>query len=185
MALGLAVTRATHESPSAQWAVFLALTALHLWCNVRAVRSVVIRTFNRTRVRAFRNRTTRLENDGDVHRARGRPRGSKASFETALTPEAIAAVEPLLPAFFTSDERIDRVRLGVGLSDVSSAAALGAVAKIRSERDPTRCDARRWVSHRDGGFVAVTFAVHAEPRDVLVAYFYALNDASQGVVFCA
>ena len=175
MALGLAVTRSTHDSPSAQWAVFLALTALHLWCNVRAVRSVVIRTFNRTRVRAFRKQTTRLENDGDVRRARGRPRGSKASFETALTPEAIATVEPLLPAFFTSDERMDRVRLGVGLSDVSSAAALGAVAKMRSERDPTVSDARRWVSHRDGGFVAVTFAVHAEPRDVLVAYFRALG----------
>ena len=95
------------------------------------------------------------------------------------TPENIAAVEPLLPALFASDERTDRVRLGVGLSDVSSAAMIGAVAKLRSERSR----ARRWVSYRDGGFVNVTFAVHAEPKDVLGAYFYALNDASQGEIF--
>ena len=56
---------------------------------------------------------------------------------------------------------------------------IGAVAKLRSERSRER----RWVSYRDGGFVNVTFAVHAEPKDVLGAYFYALNDASQGVVF--
>ena len=95
------------------------------------------------------------------------------------TPENIAAVEPLLPALFASDERTDRVRLGVGLSDVSSAAMIGAVAKLRSERSR----ARRWVSYRDGGFVNVTFGVHAEPKDVLGAYFYALDDASQGEIF--
>ena len=95
------------------------------------------------------------------------------------TPENIAAVEPLLPALFASDERTDRVRLGVGLSDVSSAAMIGAVVKLRSERSR----ARRWVSYRDGGFVNVTFGVHAEPKDVLGAYFYALDDASQGEIF--
>ena len=164
MALGLAVTRCTRDSPAARWVVFLALTVLHLWCNVRAMRSVVIRTFNRTRVRAFCEHRRTRSAFGEIHMP---------------TPENISAVEPLLPALFASDERTDRVRLGVGLSDVSSAAMIGAVVKLRSERSRER----RWVSYRDGGFVNVTFGVHAEPKDVLGAYFYALDDASQGEIF--
>ena len=46
----MAVTTTTDKT-AWQWAVFVALTVAHVYCNVRAVRSLVIDSLNRERVR--------------------------------------------------------------------------------------------------------------------------------------
>ena len=50
-AAGVWVARVTAESPSSQWFVFLALTAAHVLCNVRAVRCLRVDAVNRARAR--------------------------------------------------------------------------------------------------------------------------------------
>lgn len=50
MSLGMAVTTSTDGKTAWQWAVFVALTVAHVYCNVRAVRSLVIDSLNRERV---------------------------------------------------------------------------------------------------------------------------------------
>ena len=82
MALGLAVTTITDGKPRWQWAVFLVLTVLHMYCNVRAVRSLVIGSLNRERVRLL---LARFERNG-INRV-----------EEPLTPKDCAKEEALLP----------------------------------------------------------------------------------------
>ena len=81
------------------------------WCNVRAVRSLRV--------------------NASTARARGNPVDAWARGEHMPTP---ATSRPSRLSFRRSSRRTvtDRVRLGVGLSDVSSAAMIGAVLKTLS-----------------------------------------------------
>jgi hypothetical protein len=50
MALGMAFTRAAADSALAAWALFAALTWVHVAANVRAMRCLVLRSLNRPRL---------------------------------------------------------------------------------------------------------------------------------------
>ncbi|CAG9465044.1 unnamed protein product [Pedinophyceae sp. YPF-701] len=77
MVLGLLAVRVTDQRPLLAWGVFLSLTAAHVYCNMRAVRALVLRTPNTPRLRIVA-----------AALAAGRPLPS---------PAAANAAEPLLP----------------------------------------------------------------------------------------
>ncbi len=89
MTLGVAVTTTTDGKTAWQWAVFVALTVAHVYCNVRAVRSLVIDSLNRERVRRL---LARYDETLDEPSARG---SDKVSAENS--PRGLAKDEALLP----------------------------------------------------------------------------------------
>ena len=89
MTLGMAVTTTTDGKTAWQWAVFVALTVAHVYCNVRAVRSLVIDSLNRERVRRL---LARYDETLDEPSARG---SDKVSAENS--PRGLAKDEALLP----------------------------------------------------------------------------------------
>ena len=75
---GLAVATWFRLTPAQAWAAFLLITALHVYANVSAVRCLALRTLNQNRA--------------------GAAVGAFLEAEVAdVTPEAVAAVEPLWP----------------------------------------------------------------------------------------
>ena len=93
MCLGVLVTTATDGRTGWQWAVFVALTVAHVRCNVLAVRSLVIDSLNRERVRRLLARYD--ETLDDVRGARGSGKVSAGAGENS--PRGLAKDEALLP----------------------------------------------------------------------------------------
>ena len=90
MSLGMAVTTTTDGKTAWQWAVFVALTVAHVYCNVRAVRSLVIDSLNRERVVRLLARY-----DETLHEPSATSGFGKVSAENS--PRGLAKDEALLP----------------------------------------------------------------------------------------
>ena len=103
MSLGLATLRGVGDSLALQWTLFLALSAFHIYSNIRAMRNVHLHSLNRARLELVL--TTYIL---DTRRV--------------LTPQEAAAREPLLPpALGGRGAAAEAVALGVRLSDVGEA----------------------------------------------------------------
>jgi hypothetical protein len=50
MTLGILLTRVCAQHNLASWMCFLALTALHVWANIKAMRSLVLTSLNQPRL---------------------------------------------------------------------------------------------------------------------------------------
>ena len=53
MVLGMLLTKYCSGSQTAAWLWFLALTALHVWANLKAMRSLVLTSINLPRLEAL------------------------------------------------------------------------------------------------------------------------------------
>lgn len=102
MSLGLATLRGVGDSLALQWTLFLALSAFHIYSNIRAMRNVHLHSLNRARLELVLTMFT------DTRRV--------------LTPQEAAAREPLLPpALGGRGAAAEAVALGVRLRDVGEA----------------------------------------------------------------
>jgi hypothetical protein len=116
MAAGLALSRLGARSPAAAAALWIALTILHFYANIRAVRALRLTTVNRARAEVVCDDWF----GGSTPRARRAP----------LSPDDANAAESLLPpplaaaAGWCGLRRVDPVRLGVPLAAVADAAGV-------------------------------------------------------------
>ena len=90
------MTTTTDGKTAWQWAVFVALTVAHVYCNVRAVRSLVIDSLNRERVVRLLARY-----DETLHEPSATSGFGKVSAENS--PRGLAKDEALLPVGFNGD----------------------------------------------------------------------------------
>jgi len=104
MAAGMATTHLVSGSPACAWATFLVLTALHVYFNVRAVRSLCLRGLNEPRLEVLAEEYLRSGAVMTPEEAAGR--------ETLLTPP----LQRLLRA--ASRRRVVRVRLGAPVAEM-------------------------------------------------------------------
>lgn len=109
-AAGVWVARVTAESPSSQWFVFLALTAAHVLCNVRAVRCLRVDAVNRARARKMVDAW-----------ARGEP---------VPTPREMASREALFAESFADDGIV----LGASFSSLDENARERVLRTLSSSR---------------------------------------------------
>jgi hypothetical protein len=109
-AAGVWVARVTAESPSSQWFVFLALTAAHVLCNVRAVRCLRVDAVNRARARKMVDAW-----------ARGEP---------VPTPREMASREALFAESFADDGIV----LGASFSSLDENARERVLRTLASSR---------------------------------------------------
>jgi hypothetical protein len=97
MAAGLALTRLADASAGAAWAAFAALTAVHIWANVRALRCLRMASLNRPRLdlllRAFLGQQAAA---GQHTRALATSALAAAAPAALPSPAEVAALESLL-----------------------------------------------------------------------------------------
>jgi hypothetical protein len=158
------VARVTAESPSSQWFVFLALTAAHVLCNVRAVRCLRVDAVNRARARKMVDAW-----------ARGEP---------VPTPREMASREALFAESFADDAIV----LGASFSSLDKNArerVLGTLSSSRAGKTKSLengflvCPASR-TPGREGSSIessrrrcAVLLRRGSAPNDALRGYFTA------------
>ena len=164
-AAGVLVARVTAESPSSQWFVFLALTAAHVLCNVRAVRCLRVDAVNRARARKMVDAW-----------ARGEP---------VPTPREMASREALFAESFADDGIV----LGASFSSLDENAREHVLRTLSSSRGGKMpgiagylvCPASR-TPGREGSsiessrrrfFTAVLLRRGSAPNDALRGYFTA------------
>ena len=159
MTLGVAVTTTTDGKTAWQWAVFVALTVAHVYCNVRAVRSLVIDSLNRERVRRL---LARYDETLDEPSARG---SDKVSAENS--PRGLAKDEALLPVGmnwmlwpwyrYRGAREVRSVHLG---APVGSATREETIDLLRRLRDDGPADSAS--GHRPRGGRKVTEGMEGE-----------------------
>ena len=117
MSLGLATLRGVGDGVFLQWTLFLALSAFHIYSNIRAMRNVHLHSLNRARLELVLD----FYLDGQQM---AMTKGKKVVVDSrrVLTPQEAAAREPLLPpALGGRGAAAEAVALGVRLSDVGEA----------------------------------------------------------------
>lgn len=143
MALGMALLRLAAGAPALAWVAFWALTALHVWANVRAMRCLRICSLNQARLALLLShylRTVRRGLWGWVGRLwpfqhAGRDSSGTALpllQGTALTPDQAASRESLVPP---PVRRLLR-RLGLGGAAEVEVAVAPRLAGLVSSRGP-------------------------------------------------
>ena len=160
------VTKVTATLPKAQWFVFLLLTAAHVYCNVKAVRSIHVDAINRSRAKQLVQVWLR-----------GEPIPS---------PTEMPRTEPLL---FEERSKVPDIVLGASLCSLSHSNAAAVVTQL-GEPVYAPYKAYHCLIH-DGGLwnlkgkfparkkTNTTYAWHVflrkgcSPNDVLRAFFVA------------
>ena len=161
-ACGVWVTRVTSDSAKARWLVFVALTVAHVFCNVRAVRSLNVDAVNRARASKMVDAWAR----GD----------------DVPTPREMAETEALFAESRRRDDD-DGIVLGAPLASLSVDAASKALETLRKGRARDAaflvCPAARVsagsASSRSSRktTIAVLLRRGSTPNDVLRGYFRA------------
>ena len=165
-AAGVLVARVTAESPSSQWFVFLALTAAHVLCNVRAVRCLRVDAVNRARARKMVDAWARGEPV---------PTPREMASREALFAESFADDAIVLGASFSSLDENARERV---LKTLSSSRA-GKTKSLENgflvcpaSRTPGR-EGSSIESSRRRFLTAVLLRRGSAPNDALRGYFTA------------
>ena len=162
-AAGVLVARVTAESPSSQWFVFLALTAAHVLCNVRAVRCLRVDAVNRARARKMVDAWARGEPV---------PTPREMASREALFAESFADDAIVLGASFSSlDENArDRVLGTLSSSHAGKTKSLAGFLVCPASHTPGREGSSIKSSrHR----CAVLLRRGSAPNDALRGYFTA------------
>ena len=136
MVIGIILTKICKESQGLVWTSFILLTWLHIWANVKAVRSLVLISLNRPRLDAIlltlvRDETSRRDQSRPGEGSRGRLMKGKVispdrmkSIE-GLVPPPLASILRLLQALFLFARDRDlisvpEIQMGVSLSWLKS-----------------------------------------------------------------
>ncbi|GAX79172.1 hypothetical protein CEUSTIGMA_g6612.t1 [Chlamydomonas eustigma] len=124
MTLGILLTRMCAHNHIASWLCFLALTVLHVWANIKAMRSLILTTLNQPRLDVLLQ--------------------SYAEKGTVLTPKQTSAAEDLTPlplkalwsrisaSVLFYDHKIGGAQLGVSLSKLVDIGPTAAGQKKKS-----------------------------------------------------
>ncbi|BDA41824.1 RUS1 family protein C16orf58 homolog [Coccomyxa sp. Obi] len=158
MVVGMLFLRSAADSPVAVWAVFLLLTVLHIYANVRAVRSLQLTSLNRSRMDILLQHcsATKVNGNGRV-----------------LQPTEVAKIEPLLPPTVT--EFLKWI-LCVHLWRPSKRLVIGArLSELPLERTLARMDSNADMKliialDKSGREASVVLRRDADSEDVLKAY---------------
>lgn len=178
MVLGLGLARGSVFAPRSAAAVWVALTALHLYANVRAVRSLRLTSLNRARADVVVGAWV------DAWKARRKD-------ARPLSPDAANAAEPLLPPPLAAGLAVlsraagvpapptQRVRLGAPLAAVAAAGGTTPTGVLAGEGGATADGrGRYWLAEGGGGNVVVAVASTATPADELTAFAHAAGVAA-------
>ena len=150
---GLVLLPAVHGHPTWMWAVFLAVTAGHVYANYRAVKAVVMQTFDEQRIRIVANAI------------------AVSSRKTIPTPAEVAALETL---YYTPEP----IRLGCSIADAdvppdTLVAALAAADGGRRRPTyvvvPLRAPAAAGSRRRAVGVILAAGATQADVVEACIA----------------
>lgn len=176
MALGLGLARAGAAAPRVAACVWVLLTVLHFYANVRAVRALRLTSVNRARADVVLDAWLRPGGGGGGVCGGGRSRAPPLSPDTANADESLLPPPLAAVAAWAGLAPRPAVRLGVPLGHVAAAAGVEAahLAAGRGGRrvavDPGGAFWAAAAPPAAGGGAVVALATAASPTDTLRAY---------------
>lgn len=166
MAIGAALTHTIVRIPSALWIAFVTLTALHIWYNIRAMRSLCVRRLNMHRLdlllEAFLNKARKSDDLPD--------------------PQQIARMESLAPPLFHNviqsfvprSKKSTNIRMAPSLMTVSKPIRGALMVQMRSSYKGKTSSSKCWLLMDPSRHVVYVFLHHSinSSDGLLQAYCY-------------
>ncbi|CAK0746816.1 hypothetical protein CVIRNUC_001720 [Coccomyxa viridis] len=160
MVVGMAVLRMASGYNLLIWAIFLLLSVMHIYANVRAARSLQLTSLNPARLEIILAHYLSTQVEGSAGQV--------------CSPEEIAALEPLLPPTVTniwwrrlSREPMPNLIMGARLSALEGIGErLAALPEDQDERYIVALSC-------SGAHASVVLRVDCTPEDILEAYAHA------------
>lgn len=170
--IGIFLSRVCKESQGWVWSSFVLLTWLHIWANLKAVRSLVLTSMNRPRLDAIL--TKQMKDGGGIVIT---PDEMKDIED--LTPPPLAALIRYVNPFQLKGARMPDLRMGVSLShlrEVLSERGLSdALQSVEGQKEGRYLvvSEKELVGKGQGVVRYIIFHKAAQPRDVILAYCHA------------
>jgi hypothetical protein len=173
MLIGMVLIRMCKESQALVWSSFVILTWLHIWANVKAIRSLVLTSLNRPRLDAMLRREEVVT-----------PEEMK-SIEDLTPPPLVSLVRSLhIPFVKTGDGQSPKeIKMGVSLTWLSKKLSGGNMAVLLKLAEDQK-EERYLVMGEEGKLRSCQWVIlhkEATPRDVIQAYCHAYFAGIEGM----